>query len=100
MYIKELDCNVVEAAERRVYEAFQKNKTIAMSFSGGKDSSLLLDMYCEIVSTTPYIDKPICVSFADTTNETSAMMKFVKDFIEYEEKKMGSNHRFYRGASS
>lgn len=62
---------------------------IRIAFSGGKDSSLLLDMYCEIVSTTPYKDKPICVSFADTTNETSAMMKFVKDFIEYEEKKWG-----------
>lgn len=62
---------------------------IRIGFSGGKDSSLLLDMYCEIVSTTPWKDKPVCVSFADTTNETSAMMKFVKDFIEYEEKKWG-----------
>lgn len=62
---------------------------IRIAFSGGKDSSLLLDMYCEIVSTTPWKDKPVCVSFADTTNETSAMMKFVKEFIKYEEKKWG-----------
>lgn len=62
---------------------------IRIAFSGGKDSSLLLDMYCELVSMTPYKNKPIRVSFADTTNETSAMMKFIKDFIEYEEKKWG-----------
>lgn len=44
MYIKELECNVVEAAERRVYETFQKNKTVAMSFSGGKDSICMSDI--------------------------------------------------------
>ena len=44
MYIKELNCNVVEAAERRVYEAFQNNKTVAMSFSGGKDSICMSDI--------------------------------------------------------
>lgn len=62
---------------------------IRIAFSGGKDSSLLLDMYCELVDATPYKEKPICVSFADTTNETSAMMRFVKDFIKYEEEKWG-----------
>ncbi len=62
---------------------------IRIAFSGGKDSSLLLDMYCEIISTTPWKEKTIRVSFADTTNETSAMMKFVKEFIEYEEEKWG-----------
>lgn len=57
------------------------NGDITISFSGGKDSSLLLDMYCEIVSSTQYADKPIKVIFADTTNETSAMKKFIKEFI-------------------
>lgn len=44
MLIKELDCNVVEAAERRIYELFQKNKTVSMSFSGGKDSICMSDV--------------------------------------------------------
>lgn len=74
----------------KILEAILATKgDIRISFSGGKDSSLLLDMYCEIISTTPYKDKSICVSFADTTNETSAMIKFINDFIEHEEKKWG-----------
>ena len=44
MLIKELECNVVEAAERRIYELFQKNKTVSMSFSGGKDSICMSDV--------------------------------------------------------
>ena len=44
MLTKELNINVVDAAERRIYEAFLKNKTIVMSFSGGKDSICMSDM--------------------------------------------------------
>lgn len=44
MYTKTLDCNVIEAAERRVLEAFNRNKTVAMSFSGGKDSICMADI--------------------------------------------------------
>ena len=44
MYIKDLKCNVVEAAERRVLEAFHNNKTVSMSFSGGKDSICMADI--------------------------------------------------------
>lgn len=65
-----------------------------IAFSGGKDSSLLLDMYCEMISGTPWKDKPVCVSFADTTNETSAMLQFVRDFVKYEEEKWGVNIDF------
>lgn len=62
---------------------------ITICFSGGKDSSLLLDMYCELIKSTPWADKPIKVAFADTTNETTAMLKFVKEFIPYIENKYG-----------
>lgn len=67
----------------KIFEAITAtNGDITISFSGGKDSTLLLDMYCEIVSSTQYADKPIKVMFADTTNETSAMKKFIKEFIQ------------------
>lgn len=33
-----LGCNVVEAAERRVLDCFNKNEVVCLSFSGGKDS--------------------------------------------------------------
>lgn len=62
---------------------------ITICFSGGKDSSLLLDMYCELIGGTPWAEKPIKVAFADTTNETSEMLKFVKQFIPYISNKYG-----------
>ena len=62
---------------------------ITICFSGGKDSSLLLDMYCGLIAGTKWSSKPVKVAFADTTNETSAMMKFIKTFIPYVENKYG-----------
>ena len=35
MYVKDLDINVVDATERRILEAFNKNQKVAVSFSGG-----------------------------------------------------------------
>jgi 3'-phosphoadenosine 5'-phosphosulfate sulfotransferase (PAPS reductase)/FAD synthetase len=77
------------AISKMLEAIFATKGEMMISYSGGKDSSLLLDMYCEIISTTPWKDKPICVVFADTTTETSAMMKFIKYFIKYEEEKWG-----------
>lgn len=62
---------------------------ISLCFSGGKDSSLLLDMFCEIWKSTPYADQPVKVRFADTTNETRAMLRFIDWFIPYMEQKHG-----------
>lgn len=41
MYYRELDINVLKAAERRVLEAFNRHKLICFGFSGGKDSICL-----------------------------------------------------------
>lgn len=72
----------------KILEAINETEgNISICFSGGKDSSLLLDMYCEVVKTTPYKNKPIQVKYADTTNETSAMRQFVKFFIPYIQQK-------------
>lgn len=38
------DVNVVEAAEKRIVNAFDKNKIMGFGFSGGKDSICLADM--------------------------------------------------------
>lgn len=74
----------------KILEAIVATKgDITISFSGGKDSTLLLDMYCEIVSQTAYSDKPVKVVFADTTNETSAMKKFIKEIIPRCKEKYG-----------
>lgn len=64
---------------------------MALAFSGGKDSALLLDMYCEIISLFyPALkDKPIKVMWANTTNETKAMREYVPFFIKRCETKYG-----------
>lgn len=67
---------------------------ITICFSGGKDSTLLLDMYCDVLKRTPFADKPVKVAFADTTNETAAMRKFIKEFIPYISKKHGVQIEF------
>lgn len=70
-------------AMSKILEAIQDTEgNIAICFSGGKDSSLLLDMFCEIWASTEYVTTPIKVEFANTTNETSAMLKFI-DFLSH-----------------
>lgn len=62
---------------------------ILICFSGGKDSSLLLDMYCEAIVTMGLAHIPIQVAWANTTNETTAMLSFVRWFIPYLKNKYG-----------
>ena len=64
---------------------------IAIAFSGGKDSALMLDMYCDIISTMypSFKDKPVKVMWANTTNETKAMREYVPFFIKRCEEKYG-----------
>lgn len=79
----------------KILEAIRDTEgDIAICFSGGKDSALLLDMYSEIVKTTEYGDRPIKVRFANTTNETAAMLAFIGDFIPWVEKKHGVTIQF------
>lgn len=65
------------------------NGDITICFSGGKDSALILDMYCEIISKMhPNLAKlPIKVAWANTTNETKAMTEYVPRFIKQLEEK-------------
>ena len=43
---------------------------ITLCVSGGKDSTLLADMYCELISQSPFKDVPVSLAFANTTNYT------------------------------
>ena len=79
----------------KILEAIRATEgNITICFSGGKDSALLLDRYCDVLLSTQYARKPVKVAFADTTNETSAMYKFVQFFIPYIEKKYGVTIEF------
>lgn len=62
---------------------------IVLSFSGGKDSALLLDIYCDVISTFNKHSSPIKAAWANTTNETSAMKSYVSWFIKRCEEKYG-----------
>ena len=62
---------------------------IVICFSGGKDSALLLDMYCDIIKLSNKTDRPVKVAWANTTNETAAMKSYIPWFIHRCEEKYG-----------
>ena len=92
MYIKEIDCNVVEAAERRVYEAFQKNKTIAMSFSGGKDSICMSDIVIKTMQKYGISFTRLMVIFFD---EEAIYPDVEKIVLDWRSKFMSLGAKFY-----
>lgn len=69
---------------------------IVICFSGGKDSALVLDFYCDVISNlTPHLRHiPIKVAWANTTNETKAMREYVPWFIKRCENKYGVTIQF------
>lgn len=84
-------------AMTKIFEAIKDTGgDISICFSGGKDSALLLDMYCETVSQTAYRDKPVQVYFANTTNETKNMISFIHSFIPWVEEKYGVTVDFHK----
>lgn len=68
---------------------YQTEGDVTIGFSGGKDSTLLADMYCDIVTQTPFKHMPVKLAFANTTNETSANLKHIDSFIKYLRTKYG-----------
>jgi 3'-phosphoadenosine 5'-phosphosulfate sulfotransferase (PAPS reductase)/FAD synthetase len=71
-------------------EAFTMTKgDIVICFSGGKDSALILDMWCEWLSIIDRTDIPVKVAWANTTNETLNMKNYVKWFIERTQNEYG-----------
>lgn len=65
------------------------NYDVSISFSGGADSSVLLDMFAKFWSTQKmqHNNKPLLVVYANTSNEFASMPKHVKDFCRYIEQK-------------
>lgn len=65
------------------------NYNISISFSGGADSSVLLDMFAKFWSTQriQHNNRPLVVVYANTSNEFASMPKHVREFCEYIERK-------------
>lgn len=79
----------------KIMEAINWTKgDIVVCFSGGKDSALMLDMYCEVIQMFGLTHIPIKVAWANTTNETAAMRDFVPYFIKRCEQKYGVKIEF------
>lgn len=74
----------------KIMEAISWTKgDMVVCFSGGKDSALMLDMYCEVIQMFGLTHIPIKVAWANTTNETAAMRDYVPYFIKRCEEKYG-----------
>ena len=91
-YIKDLQCNVVEAAERRVLEAFNNNKTVSMSFSGGKDSICMADIVIKTMQKYRISFSRLMVTFFD---EEAIYPDVEKIVIEWRSKFMALGAKFY-----
>lgn len=79
----------------KMMEAINETKgDITLCVSGGKDSTLLADMYCDLIAQSPYKDILVKLAFANTTNETSEILKFVYEFNDYLKQKYGVNIDF------
>lgn len=92
MYIKDLKCNVVEAAERRVLEAFHNNKTVSMSFSGGKDSICMADIVIKTMQKYGISFSRLMVTFFD---EEAIYPDVEKIVFEWRSKFMSLGAKFY-----
>lgn len=65
MFQKTLDVSVLEAAERRVIEAFNNNKYVSLSFSGGKDSICMADLVVKTMQKYGIPFSRLMVTFFD-----------------------------------
>lgn len=82
----------VAVTQTKILEVcLRTNYKVAVSFSGGKDSAVLLDIVarCWAADTGQHGNAPLVVAFADTSNEFAGMQKFVKEYCKFIEAKHG-----------
>lgn len=67
---------------------------IAVSFSGGKDSAVVLYLMAEAWSISKHKDEPLQVFFSNTTNEFTSMLPYIREYIKYIEAKFEIKIKF------
>ena len=81
-------CEQIGVAQAKCIEAIVRTKgQLHVSFSGGKDSAVLLYLMAEMWSISACKDEELQVMFANTSNEFSCMPKYVKFYVNYIEQK-------------
>lgn len=78
----------IGVAQAKCLEAIVRTDgKLAVSFSGGKDSAVLLYLMAEMWSSSSHKDESLQVMFANTTNEFACMPKYVEFYCKYIEQK-------------
>lgn len=74
----------IQVAQAKCLEAIVRTGgQLAVSFSGGKDSAVLLYLMAQMWSVSSYKDKPLRVFFSNTTNEFSCATKYRKEYLQF-----------------
>lgn len=74
-------------AQAKCIEAITRTEgKLSISFSGGKDSAVLLLLMAEMWTLSKYKNEPLHVMYSNTTNEFVCMMQYVKDYCAWIEK--------------
>lgn len=72
----------IQTAQAKCLEAIVRTcGELAVSFSGGKDSAVLLYLMAEMWSISSYKDNPLRVFFSNTTNEFGCAAKYRKEYL-------------------
>lgn len=72
----------------KILEVFQKTDgKVYVAYSGGGDSGVVLDIVAQAWKASKYANQPLVVCFANTTNEYSGMVDFVKEYVKHIESK-------------
>lgn len=75
-------------AQAKCIEAITRTEgKIAVSFSGGKDSAVVLYLMAEMWSISKHKKEPLKVFFADTSNEFTCVRNYISFYLDYIEKK-------------
>lgn len=87
-----LGCNVVEAAERRVLDCFNKNEVVCLSFSGGKDSICTASV---VFKTMQKYHIPFSRLFVIFVDEEAIYPDIEKICMQWRSKFMAAGSKFY-----
>lgn len=92
MNVREMEMTVVEVAERRIVDCFNKNEVVALAFSGGKDSICTADM---VVKTMQKHNIPFSRLFVYFVDEEAIYPDIEEITMMWRKKFLALGSKFY-----